>query len=78
MRSIDKVPLICLGTAKGMLAAQLRHSRVTLGLLEDGDELAIGKTGRLHTELSKILVSKNSTLNAFIWWGDFPINGVDK
>jgi flavorubredoxin len=54
MMSIDQVPLICVGTAKGMLVAQLRHWRVTLGLLEDGDDLAIGKTGRLHTELSKI------------------------
>ncbi|WP_258383168.1 IS3 family transposase [Xanthomonas citri] len=31
-----------------MLAAQLRHGRTGLGLLEHGDDLAIGKAGLLH------------------------------
>jgi hypothetical protein len=44
-------PLVELGVADAVLAAQLRNRRAALGLLEDGDDLAIGKTGRLHAEL---------------------------
>ncbi|MFZ6675493.1 hypothetical protein, partial [Undibacterium sp. Xuan67W] len=29
-----------------------------LGLLEDGDDLTVGVTGRLHAELSKIIFRK--------------------
>lgn len=39
-----------------------RHSsdwRAALGLLEEGDDLAIGKTGRLHAEFSKNLSLEN-------------------
>ena len=40
------------GVADAVFAAQLRHWTPTLGLLEDGDDLAVGKAGRLHVELS--------------------------
>lgn len=49
-------PFIECGVADAMFAAQFRNGRTTFGLLEVGDNLAIGKTGRLHTELSKIRV----------------------
>lgn len=54
-------PLIERGAADAMLAAQLRNWRSALGLLEDGNDLAIGKTGRLHAEFPKNLNLKNST-----------------
>ena len=50
----DGPPFVELGIADAVLAAQLRDWRAALGLLEDGDVLAIGKTGRLHAEPSKI------------------------
>lgn len=46
-------PLVERGVADAMFSAQLRGRRTAFGLLEDGDDLAIGKTGRLHAEPSK-------------------------
>lgn len=45
-------PLVERGVADAVLAAQLRDRAAAFGLLEDGDDLAVGKTGRLHLELS--------------------------
>ena len=45
-------PLVERGVADAMLAAQFRYRAAGLGLLEDGDDLAVGKAGRLHVELS--------------------------
>lgn len=36
-----------------MLAAQLRHRRASLGLLEYGDDLAVGEAGCLHKTSSE-------------------------
>ena len=55
-----------------MLAAQPRDWRAALGLLEDGDDLAIGKTGRLHAELSKNLNVENSTFKRDHLMGGLP------
>ena len=46
-------PFVERGVADAVLAAQFRDWRAALGLLEEGDDLAIGKTGRLHAEFSK-------------------------
>lgn len=60
MRAISDVhaaelgaPPVKRGVANAMLAVQLRDGRAPFGLLEDGDDVAIGKTGRFHAELSK-------------------------
>jgi hypothetical protein len=45
-------PLVERGIADAMLAAQLGNRTAGFGLLEDGDDLAVGKAGRLHLELS--------------------------
>ena len=45
-------PLVERGVADAVLAAQLRYRAAGFGLLEDGDDLAVGKAGRLHVELS--------------------------
>ena len=55
-----------------MLAAQFRDRGSTLGLLEDGNDLAIGKTGRLHAEFPKNLSLKNSTFKRDHLLGGLP------
>jgi hypothetical protein len=35
-----------------VLAAQFRYRAAGFGLLQDGDDLAVGKAGRLDVELS--------------------------
>ena len=47
-------PYVERGVADAVLAAQLSDWGAALGLLENGDDLAIGKTGCLHAELLKI------------------------
>src|SRR5436309_2662022 len=56
-----------------MFAAQLGDRGACLGLLEDGDDLAVGKAGSFHAELSKILVWKILLSNALIWRGDYQM-----
>ena len=46
-----RAPLVERGVADAVLAAQLRYRAAGIGLLEDGDDLAIGKAGRRHIEL---------------------------
>src|SRR3546814_5962576 len=41
-------PLVERRRADAVLAAQLRHGRTGLGLLEHGDDLAVGEAGLLH------------------------------
>jgi len=45
-------PFVERGAADAVLTAQLRYGAAGFGLLEDGDDLAVGKAGRLHVELS--------------------------
>ena len=45
-------PFVERGVADAVLAAQLRYRAAGFGLLQDGDDLAVGKAGRLHVELS--------------------------
>jgi len=40
------------GVANAVLAAQLWYWAAGFSLLEDDDDLAVGKAGRLHVELS--------------------------
>lgn len=65
-------PFVERGVADAVLAAQLWDWRAALGLLEDGDDLAIGKTGRLHAELSKNLSLENSTFKRDHLVGGLP------
>jgi hypothetical protein len=51
-----------------VLAAQRRNRTAGFGLLEDGDVLAVGKTGRLHVELS-VLKQKILLLNTLFLRG---------
>jgi len=43
-------------------------------LLEDGNDLAIGKTGRLHAEFPKNLSLKNSTFKRDHLLGGLPLH----
>nr|WMM94666.1 hypothetical protein [Pseudomonas kurunegalensis] len=43
-------PLVEGGRAEAMLAAELRNRATSLGLLEDGDDLAVRKTRCLHAK----------------------------
>jgi len=43
-------------------------------LLEDGNDLAIGKTGRLHAEFPKNLSLKNSTFKRDHLLGGLPLD----
>ena len=45
-------PFIKRGVDDAVLAPQLRYRAAGFGLLEDGDDLAVGKAGRLYVELS--------------------------
>lgn len=45
-------PFVERGVADAVLAAQFRDRAAGFGLLEDGDDLAVGKAGRLDVELS--------------------------
>jgi hypothetical protein len=45
-------PLVESGVADSVLPAQLGNGAAGFGLLEDGDDLAVGKAGRLHVALS--------------------------
>jgi hypothetical protein len=45
-------PLVERVVADAVLAAQLRYWAAGLGLLQDGDDLAVSKAGRPHVELS--------------------------
>jgi len=45
-------PLVERGVVDAVLPAQLWYWAAGLGLLENGDDLAVGKAGRLHVELS--------------------------
>ncbi len=65
-------PFVERGVADAVLAAQLWDWRAALGLLEDGDDLAIGKTGRFHAELSKNLSLENSTFKRDHLVGGLP------
>src|SRR5690606_30416521 len=47
-----RAPLVERGIADAVLTAQLRDWAAGFGLLVDGDNLAVGKAGRLHVELS--------------------------
>jgi hypothetical protein len=40
------------------VSEKVRLPQTYLGLFEDGDNLAVGVTGRLHAELSKIILRK--------------------
>src|SRR5476649_1806701 len=51
-------PLVERGRAHAMFAAQFGDGGAGLGLLEDGDDLTVCVTGRLHAELSKIIFRK--------------------
>lgn len=63
-----EVPLLERGVADAALPAQCGNRGATLGLLEDGDDLAVGKAGSLHAELSKIRL-ENSTFKHFFCGG---------
>jgi hypothetical protein len=45
-------PFIKRGVDDAVLAPQLRCRAAGFGLLEDGDDLAVGTAGRLYVELS--------------------------
>ena len=47
-------PFVERGIADAVLAAQLRYRAAGLGLLKDGNDLAVGKAGRFHVELSSL------------------------
>src|SRR5438094_2998770 len=49
-------PLVESCRAHAMFAAQFRDRGACLGLLEDGDDLAVGTVGSFDAELSKISV----------------------
>lgn len=51
-------PLVERGVADAVLPAQLRYLATGFGLLEDGDDLAVGKAGLIHVELSVSYVEK--------------------
>ncbi len=51
-------PLVERSRAHSMLAAQFWNWGTGLGLLQDGEDLAVGVTGSLHAELSKIILRK--------------------
>ena len=64
--------------ADAMLAAQLRDWQAALGLLEDGDDAAIDKTGLLHAELSKNLSLENSTFDRDHLLGELPTQAIGR
>jgi hypothetical protein len=45
-------PLVERRVADALLAAQFWYCAAAFSLLEDGNDLAVGKAGRLHVELS--------------------------
>jgi hypothetical protein len=51
-------PLVEGGVAYAVFAAQFKHGRASLGLLQHSNDVAAGKTGRVHAEFSKIPVRK--------------------
>lgn len=51
-------PLVERGVADAVFAAQLRDRAAGFGLLENGDDLAVGKAGCLHVEFSSVLSRK--------------------
>jgi hypothetical protein len=65
-------PFVERGIADAMFTTQLRDGRASLGLLEDRNDLAVGKAGCLHAELSKFLVWKILLLIAFVLGWDYP------
>ncbi|MFZ6676163.1 hypothetical protein, partial [Undibacterium sp. Xuan67W] len=48
-----------------------------LGLLEDGDDLTVGVTGRLHAELSKIIFRKFYSFQRLFAGGITGLIGFD-
>ena len=52
--------------------AQLRGRRAGLGLLEHGDDLAVGKTRFLHGEPPRIRLRENSTSDCGYFSGGLP------
>lgn len=53
------MPFIERGIADTVLAVQRRYTASGFGLLENGDDLAVGKAAHLH--VSFLFLSKNST-----------------
>ena len=62
-------PFLERGRADAVLTAQIRHRSAHLGLLEDGQNLAVAETRSLHAELTneKILL-----LRPPVGWGELP------
>ena len=54
-----------------MLAAQLWYRAAGFGLLENNDDLAVGRAGSLHAELSVSQV-ENSTSDRALFVGGLP------
>lgn len=54
-----------------MFVAQLRYWAAGFGLLENGDDLAVGNAGGLHVELSLSKV-ENSTSERALFVGGLP------
>src|SRR5690606_19588219 len=65
-------PLIERGAAHAVLAAQLRHGRASLGLLEDRQDLAVAVTGLFHVETRRLRVRENSTSGRCYYAGRLP------
>src|SRR5690606_12767679 len=67
-------PLIERGAAHAVLAAQLRHGRASLGLLEDRQDLAVAVTGLFHVEPPRLRVRENSTSGRCYYAGGLPLH----
>ena len=64
--------LIERGIAGAAFVAERRHRVAGVGLLEDGDDLAVGKAGCIHVKRS-ISQEENSTSNRARFVGEFPL-----
>src|SRR5690606_12570792 len=64
-------PLIERRRADAVLSAQLRHGRTGLGLLEHGDDLAVGEARLLHGNLLGESYEKIPLLASTNLWGDY-------
>ena len=54
-----------------MLAAQVRHRRPGLGLLKNGQDLAVTESGCLHVELPRVVWEKILLLATLVFRKDY-------
>lgn len=64
-------PLVEDGAANPVLTAQIRYGGARFGLLENGQDLAIAESGRLHAELPRVVWQKILLLMTVVFRGDY-------